>query len=437
MNPWQLLELEPTDDARAIKRAYAKKLKLTRPDDDPKGFQALNEAYQRALQLAKRQAAIQTADGPVAAPPNEPATDAGSATNGEASPDTDAKENNASAPVGNTDPETPPRGALTASERAQADADRRAAERDAHARAEAAVAAARDQALNETLQAALALVQGPHCNDRKRWSFVGQSQWILDPQYNQRLSRGLIAMVVDRLDPLDPSAKQAAISDDVLRYLNQLFEWSDQPRALAQLLSEKQFDQLKQRLSVLSDQPLLKAGQWQQGKKFSVRGQAVPRLPEYVLAGMWVRFWALALDLFLVYMFLSFTYVPLARHVFTEMSASPEFYAVLMVIPGYFLMAWIMESGPLQATPAKHLLNLRITNRRFERIGLLHGVARSLAFLFNCCLWKLGYFINLFLKGELIHDRLSRTYVINLGRSLDEQFLNDCRDSMQGWFRRR
>lgn len=46
---FDLLELPRDADARAIKRAYAAKLKTTRPDEDPKGFQSLNDAYRQAL----------------------------------------------------------------------------------------------------------------------------------------------------------------------------------------------------------------------------------------------------------------------------------------------------------------------------------------------------------------------------------------------------
>jgi hypothetical protein len=48
---WSLRLLGLTEDAdeRAVKRAYAAKLKTTRPDEDPEGFQRLHEAYQAAL----------------------------------------------------------------------------------------------------------------------------------------------------------------------------------------------------------------------------------------------------------------------------------------------------------------------------------------------------------------------------------------------------
>lgn len=41
-------------DERAIKRAYAAKLRTTRPDEDPSGFQRLNEAYQAARSWAAK-----------------------------------------------------------------------------------------------------------------------------------------------------------------------------------------------------------------------------------------------------------------------------------------------------------------------------------------------------------------------------------------------
>lgn len=46
----------PADaDERAVKRAYARLLKTTRPDEDPEGFQRLHEAYQEALSLIREQ----------------------------------------------------------------------------------------------------------------------------------------------------------------------------------------------------------------------------------------------------------------------------------------------------------------------------------------------------------------------------------------------
>ena len=48
---WALHELglRPDADVRTVKRAYAARLKTTRPEDDPEGFQRLHEAYQAAL----------------------------------------------------------------------------------------------------------------------------------------------------------------------------------------------------------------------------------------------------------------------------------------------------------------------------------------------------------------------------------------------------
>ena len=53
MDCWKLLGIEETADKRKIKSAYAKLLKQNHPEDNPKQYQTIREAYDHALMIAE------------------------------------------------------------------------------------------------------------------------------------------------------------------------------------------------------------------------------------------------------------------------------------------------------------------------------------------------------------------------------------------------
>jgi hypothetical protein len=58
MSPLEWFGLGGDADERALKRAYAQRLRRTRPEDDPEGFQQLHAMYQRALAQCRRNPAL-------------------------------------------------------------------------------------------------------------------------------------------------------------------------------------------------------------------------------------------------------------------------------------------------------------------------------------------------------------------------------------------
>lgn len=59
MNFWSILGIQPTNNLKDIKRAYAKQSKVYHPEDDPENFQRLQKAYQEALAWQKSHSGIE------------------------------------------------------------------------------------------------------------------------------------------------------------------------------------------------------------------------------------------------------------------------------------------------------------------------------------------------------------------------------------------
>jgi len=84
---WTVLGLEPTEDVRAIKRAYARLIRDNRPEDDPDGFIRIRQAYEAALEEVDTGRSVPDPDAaeentdrsvPVPDPPEENTDRAGS-----------------------------------------------------------------------------------------------------------------------------------------------------------------------------------------------------------------------------------------------------------------------------------------------------------------------------------------------------------------------
>lgn len=72
MTFWEMLGLQPGADRAAIRHAYAQKVKAVHPEEDPDGFAALHDAFNKAL----RAAATQGEAVPLPKPPTPPAAPA-------------------------------------------------------------------------------------------------------------------------------------------------------------------------------------------------------------------------------------------------------------------------------------------------------------------------------------------------------------------------
>ncbi|GLK57071.1 tetratricopeptide (TPR) repeat protein [Methylopila capsulata] len=92
MNPLVALGLPLDADERAVKRAYAQRLKSTRPDDDPRAFQDLRELYEAALACVRSRHVIESANPGEQASARAEGGGAAPAAEGEAGPGEGARD---------------------------------------------------------------------------------------------------------------------------------------------------------------------------------------------------------------------------------------------------------------------------------------------------------------------------------------------------------
>jgi uncharacterized RDD family membrane protein YckC len=100
-------------------------------------------------------------------------------------------------------------------------------------------------------------------------------------------------------------------------------------------------------------------------------------------------------------------------HYFTHSRFSGNYESLILAMGFYLVSAPILEATPLQATPGKILLGLKVVSRKGKRLNILHSLFRSAMFYLSTLAVKITLWINLFSRdGKLLHDRLSASRVI-------------------------
>lgn len=404
MDPWRILQLEATDDTRAIKRAYARLLKTTRPDESPEAFQALHAAYKAALKGAETATGAEPGGGRASPQPRfESETHELAVTEPvppgpvEAAPVTPAQEPE------RVDPPPPPRD-LDPGRLADSEFERLLGR------------------CRELLDAAAARNTG--AGRVTAWQFLAESPWMLDSAFQHCLGDSLLQLLLERQDSAPPD-------EPLLHYLNQLFDWQGDRAALSGRLGRERLDLLLAPLdSAPSDDSDLIRG-LRGGEKVvrEVRREETGETPsaepeELYFTVMGLRLTAMILD-WMVIAALVGGPAWIALVIYSDINGTDQsnFQWALsillgLVIPVYLVMAVVMEGGRWQATPGKRLLGLKVTDRNFQPLSFTHNLWRVVCFvLIHSFTALFVVVINVFLGGNLLHDRISRSYLINQARS--------------------
>ena len=384
MSPWDRLELTPTSDTRAIKKAYARLLKQHRPDQDPAAFQQLHHAYKTALQLAEQQADVAEAM-PATTPPREP------------EPEQLANWTIQLPPVAQPEPDAEP----------DPTPDYRP--------------------LFQRCRELLAEHHG--ARQPQYWEFLARSPELLDDSLRHQLSHALFEELVrHQRDAQQLRGNLTLVEPAVLNHLNRLFDWDSRQDELIYgpdtAIRESLFDMLD---SHAASQPV---EQGLRGSKKLIRQKPQKQeeaLDFYYFGSMLHRYIAVAIDLFAIgfVVNLLLQWPPLAA----QLDAGQLSNTRLLVTFGLYIpIAALLEHSRWQATPGKWLLGLRVTDTNMQPLRWYHTLMRAGCMIAVLALILINDYLdpragllfavlfvaNCLMNGNLVQDHISRTHVINL-----------------------
>lgn len=440
---WQALGLAgPTDDIRAIKRAYAKAVKLARPDEHPEQFQAVNAAYKQAQKIARTRA---KAPPPVsdAKPLDFTATEAvepiADKTGAEETtltsrsvnveleqlkaqlqpqvePESSVEVEIIQAPD-LSEPEPPKAESQTfeievIAAPELADESAYEAERQQRQQEEAQQQALKEQELASMLAQVEELLGNPDgLNKVEHWRFIERSQCLLDDDFNWELAQELFECILAHNHQHTENPNNQLLDIRVFSYLDRFFDWRSNEEQLVEEYGEEScrpyFNALHQHTSNKDPLAAVKGG----GNRPPNKADKNAKLENYVLAGRIGRVLANIIDWILFVFAAVLVNKLLPAQLFLE--GDDVIYTIL--VP--FLLFLIMESSALQATPGKLLMGYKVLRKDKTSVPWWLNTWRIICYTISMIGIKITFWINLFIGERILHDRFSGTIVVDMRKS--------------------
>lgn len=380
MDCWSVLQLAPTTDVRAIKKAYAVLLKQNRPDDNPAGFQQLHDAYQDALRWADDR--LDEEDAAARASTQQPAS---------ADTQTQAQNDN----PGSTATEDTGYGCG-----------------DPHCE-HCAAQAAWEKYLDEQWETLVQQVEDTledanRRNDPAAWHFLVESEALLDIDFKGAFAMRFLQRLLQVFSQQQESGEQR-LEPAIVRHLNQLFWWSERRHHYEDYIDPDWIDDFMQWWQAPQNGPAAPVdGIFTPPQPQTVPSTpASPPAPVIPYGNYYVRWLAMLIDSGVLFLLGG------ALALIIQPDLPFQLAGLLAIAWGYPLASALFEMSPLQGTPGKIWCKLKVCDRNRQRLGPFRALYRSLLFALSLYFIYFTVIINLLIwDGRLVHDRMSGSMVL-------------------------
>lgn len=327
MDIWGILEIAPTNNIKEIKRAYAKKLKVTRPDEHPAAFQELHFAYKQALDEATyieseiRNSANFDIENSYGESGNQSDNDVSKASVMEAESDQIVSD----------------------------DLDLLLSDRDPH---DVEIGLLISKAKN-------VITQEAKINEIKSWSFLMDSPNLLDSRFNWLLGLEVLKLIV-AYNNQGNQRLYSQIDRGVINYLNEIFNWNENKIYIYEIFSADEVSDLLDKIAVTYDDSgdNKKLNGLRGSKSIKFKKLKIGQFYNLYHATLLKRFFAFFTDVAILVGLFSLLFVTSLL----DLNAVRWGYFIsftLMISAIYF---FLFEFSVLQATPGKMLFGLVIAN---------------------------------------------------------------------------